>query len=72
MLKIILLFAMPAMLAAVAATSLAFMEVTRASLEAIQPETADRMLVTTHLQSLQDDLALPKRRAAASRCPGRI
>jgi len=51
MLKTIVLLALLAMLTATGATSLALMS--------IQPETAARPLVTTHLLKLQDDLALP-------------
>ena len=44
MLKLILLFALPALLAATGATSLALLS--------IKPDAADRAIVTTHMQSL--------------------
>jgi hypothetical protein len=50
MFRIILLFALPALLAAVGATSLAFTTIAK-------PKLAE--MVTTHLLKLQDELALP-------------
>ena len=51
MLKIVLLGVMLSLLAATGATSLALLS--------IKPDAAARPLATTHLQSLQDQLALP-------------
>jgi hypothetical protein len=51
MTKTIALLALLWTLSAAGATSLALLT--------IKPETADRPLVTSHLQSLQDELALP-------------